>query len=255
MLLFLTQSTCCSAPVKESTKVGLLFDMLFAMTSTLCAGRALPLPVYLKIHLVAGWVCVWHREGRRLFRPKQERWFECMCVCLCRLYEAVCLSLRDVAHCPLWQEEQLSLCDRHVCAHVWACVTGGKELTLSFMTVSIMSSSTVHCYPSVICVSSSEAEEKSLSNTALIALWLLPYLFYFQRKRRWPPPLPHCLYCPLKYSWVPMKWLRSHRCPNSFSFLSWKSLFMGANLRKLPSVSLNKCCFWLEGRAVRKGRL
>lgn len=31
----------------------LLFDMLFAMTSTLRAGRALPLPVNLKIHLVA----------------------------------------------------------------------------------------------------------------------------------------------------------------------------------------------------------
>ena len=51
--------------------------MLFAMTSTQCAGRVLPLPVYLKIHLVAGQVYDEPRESRGL----NVRWLE-LCICV-----------------------------------------------------------------------------------------------------------------------------------------------------------------------------
>lgn len=95
-----------------------MFNMLFAMTSTLCAGRALPLPVYLKIHLVAEHVCVhvWDRgEGLRGLRPNVRR-FEYMCVCLCWLYKTESKPYWCGTLSTQWQEEQLSLCDGCVCS-------------------------------------------------------------------------------------------------------------------------------------------
>lgn len=59
------------------------------MTSTLRAGRALPLPVHLKIHLVAGHVCVTEKRGEADSRPEWEtaRW--CVCVSLCVFADSI----------------------------------------------------------------------------------------------------------------------------------------------------------------------
>ena len=141
--------------------------MLFAMTPTLCAGRALPLPVYLKIHLVAGHVCVTEGQAERDLRPEcKMAWVHvCVFVCLCWLYESfihVAPSDRK-SSCP----SVTAVC---VCVCVWACE--GKELTLSFMTVSIMlrSSSLL-----LLCHQCSQlwGRGKRLPSIALIALWIV----------------------------------------------------------------------------------
>lgn len=83
------------------------------------------------------WVmCVTGRE--RDLRPKCEMASVHVCLCVLTLWKLYTCGIQ-------WQEEQLSLCDHWAC--VWMClcmcvcvgVWGGKELTLSFMTVSIMS--------------------------------------------------------------------------------------------------------------------
>lgn len=200
--------------------------MLFAMTSTLCAGRALPLPVYLKIHLVAGHVC--DGAGRDL-RPKCEMARVCVCVFLCvfadsikALYmghrvtgrAAVLVTTMCVSVCVcVWGKDsdpQLHDCIYNVelqftitppCNHLW---DGGKEIAQYRFSTPV-------CYATLSTLRGRDAD-------------LLHFLT------------------------VPIVCWNAAECPwnGCSTFFSWRSCSQ-KQFSESCLVILNKCCFWLEG--------
>lgn len=185
--------------------------MLFAMTSTLCAGRALPLPVHLKKHLVAGHVCDWGMCGERF---KAWMWDgSSVCASFCVFADAMKASYMGHAVTGRAAVLVAAVCV-HVRVHMRACVclcacmcVGKRELSYASWLY-LLCWDEIHYYSSFISVSKSGNREKQVSQYHFSTPSC--YLVYTQRKRRWPPPLPHCPYCLLKCSRVPMKWALSN---------------------------------------------
>lgn len=155
--------------------------MLFAMTSTQSAGRALPLPVYLKTHLVAGQAYDGLRESRGL----NVRWLE-----LC-----VCVFANTIKALHMVRSDRKSSCDR--CERV--CGRDGETENLSFMTASIMLRSRSLF---VLCRQCKRGKQIAQYHLSSLTVTLR------SEERRCPPLLPHVPCCLLKCSQVPMKRLQ-----------------------------------------------
>lgn len=146
--------------------------MLFAMTSTLCASGELPLPVYLKIYLVTGFVCSGETEIQNVG--------SCVFVCLCWLYKTAserhgCGTVRTLTGrtAVLWQT--------YVCVcvlHVWAFVCDRERNWPSTSWLYLLcwaQKFTVNS--SVICAASTEGGKRECSVLLyLIPIWCIPYL-------------------------------------------------------------------------------
>lgn len=161
-----------------------------------------------------------------------------MCVFVCWLYESpihVASSDRK-SSCP-------SVTTVFACVCACVCVGGRvreKELTLSFMTVSIMLRYGSLLVLSVISVTSLERD--------CPIYWIVTLPCVLQRKRGWPLLLSHCLFCLLKCSRVSMK------CTHTYPHFSAENPCLWEQIsERLPAVTLNKCCLWLQGAAVGKG--
>lgn len=160
---------------------------------------------------------MWHTVHTVTGRAAVSLWRLCVCLCVCVF--CMCGRMRQ-----------------------------GKELTLNFMIVSIMLSSKVHCYSSVIRWTRSEAEEERLRNIALIAFWTvsLPCSLSEEEPLTSLTSSLSLLYNEMKPSAHEMAATLPKLTPISQLkiFCLWEQI----SWRKLSSNTLNKYCSWLAGK-------
>lgn len=177
------------------------------MTSTLCAGRALPLPVHLKIHLVAGHVCVTEKRGEADLRPEWETAQWCFCVCV-SVFVRLCWLHKSLIHGTHNDKKSSCPCGCRVRVSGRVSVRGTESKPQLHDCVYY-----VEMQPAISPSSSAQTSlrrSKADLTESLQHSGLLTYLVDTQRKRRWPLPLPRCHYCVHKHSLVSIKWLSTN---------------------------------------------